>query len=230
MAQPDGINSAEAADLYRQAQRVHATDVADRLRAAGYPANTHAIDMLVREARTVAQIRAITSRNVTRLRLKRVEKLRERVCAAEARLQMAGDSGTARGGAAGGDSEDAGLFQGSSGGAANVALRLSMVPVTLASVVGGASYFAKLAYVWIFALLFNRRKCWIPPAKLKIGVDVINGHMSILGGRKGCRFQPESWTYRVAWKPRPPRVSTPKSLSVIWRSAPGLKPCMMGLA
>ncbi|WP_421703206.1 hypothetical protein [Aliiroseovarius sp.] len=187
MARPDGISSSDAADLYRRAQRVSPPDVADRLREAGYPANTHAVDMLIREARTVAQNRLVMSQNVTRLRLRRVEKLRERVCAAEARLEMAGNGSKTHGGA-GPSGDEAGLFTGS-GGAGNVALRLGMVPVTLVSVVG-TIYLMRLGYVWIFALLFNRRKCWVP-ARLKIGVDVIPGHMSILG-RKGCRFQPES--------------------------------------
>ena len=187
VGRPGALGSAQAADLYRHAQRVHPSDVANRLRAAGYPANTHAVDMLIKEARAVAQRRRVASHNVTRMRIRRVEKLRERVCAAEARLQMAGNSGQTRG-AAGGESDDGGLFQGN-GGAGSVALRLSMVPATLASVVG-ASYLVKLAYIWIFALLFNRRKCWIP-ARLKIGVDVIPGHVSILG-RKGARFQPDS--------------------------------------
>lgn len=187
VGRPGALDSKQAADLYRLAQQVHSPDVANRLRAAGYPANTHAVDMLIMEAREVAQRRRVTSHNVTRMRIRRVEKLRERVCAAEARIRMAGDSEKSRS-AGGGDSDDSGLFQGG-GGALDVATRLAMVPVTLASVVG-ASYLVKLAYVWIFALLFNRRKCWIP-ARLKIGVDVIPGHLSILG-RKGCRFQPDS--------------------------------------
>ena len=187
VGRPTTLDGSDAADLYRRAQRVHLTDVANRLRDAGYPANTHAVDKLIEEARNVAQRRMVTSHNVTRMRIRRVEKLRERVCAAEARMEMAGHAENAPGATGGQDSGD-GPFQ-RNGGAGSVALRLSMVPVTLASVVG-ASYMAKLAYIWIFALLFNRRKCWVP-ARLKIGVDVIPGHLSILG-RKGARFQPDS--------------------------------------
>lgn len=79
MNQSGRLSQPMAAELYALAQRVAPPAVAYQQRQAGYPANTHAVDMLVKEALTVAQRREFTSRHVSAMRLSRVRILRERV-------------------------------------------------------------------------------------------------------------------------------------------------------
>ena len=64
----------------------------------------------------------------------------------------------------------------------------------LAMILGGFStvlllLFASVAsYGWIFALINGRKTCLVR-AELELGLDVVDGHITILG-RKGCRFVP----------------------------------------
>jgi len=135
------LSATEARRIQAQAMVVRLSGVSHRLTQAGYPGNPGAVEALFSNARDVAAHRSIGDRNVLQLRLARARKLRERVCAAEARQGMKGSDGRSQG--TGEQTNDAGNGQ-TERGIPNLSTgaRLALIPTILMSVVG-ASHAAK---------------------------------------------------------------------------------------
>lgn len=146
------------------------------------------VDYLILEAKSIAVRNRITDKRELKSQIRAYDQLVKTAC-----RKQVGESGGAakRNGLSQIDSQQLsshgaamdGSIEPPSASLLFLALLAPAIAAVLYVLTGG-----RLAYQWIFTFALSRRSCKIA-ATLESGLDVVDGHITVLG-RKGCRFQP----------------------------------------
>ena len=169
--------------LRSAAGRVDMNEVGRRLFAAGMPKRRDAIETLLHQAQWFGTPGYAQSVEDLHRQLRRVELLDATICELEKKAPARhanaekGDIGqaTAR--------MTLPALSGTYGTVKRISVLFGAVAAMVLLIVGG-----HFAYVWLYAIVHFRRTCRIQ-AEVVTGLDVIDGHITILGFN-GCRFQP----------------------------------------
>lgn len=177
------------ADLRRLVVAIDYEKLAYALNQLDIARSRGVVDYLILEAKSIAVRNRITDKRELKSQIRAYDQLVKTAC----RNQI-GDSGGAakRNGISQIDSQQLsrngaamdGSIEPPSASLLFLALLAPAIAVVLYVLTGG-----RLAYQWIFTFALSRRSCKIA-ATLESGLDVVDGHITVLG-RKGCRFQPE---------------------------------------
>ncbi|SFL64927.1 hypothetical protein SAMN04488042_101992 [Shimia aestuarii] len=163
--------------------RVDMGAVSKKLFSVGMPNSRTQVDVLLREAQRFGGDRDWFDRKQLRRQLDLVEQLDILVCKLETSDGRSGDRT---------EPEKVGKSNAQmplprqlldSEGMLRMGVLLGVVALMILLI-----FAIRVAFDWAYAVTHNRRSCRIQ-AVVESGLDVIDGHITILG-RKGCRFQP----------------------------------------
>ena len=169
--------------LTRESSRVDMEALSKKLFAVGMPNSRTQVDVLLREAQRFGGERDWFDRKQLRRQLDFVEQLDILVCKLESSDGRSGDRTEPK--KLGKSNAQIPLPRQLLGseGILRMGVLLGVVTLMITMI-----FAIRMAFDWAYAITHNRRSCRIQ-AVAAAGLDVIDGHITILG-RKGCRFQP----------------------------------------
>lgn len=183
-----GSTPAHAAEIGQLVAAIDQDKVAYTLNRLDIPRSRDVIDYLIQEARIIVRRRAVPDRATLRTQVRVYDQLVKQTCRDQAED---GASEKQHNGISQIDAQRPASFGSPRGGNVELepqsiwylALLAPVVAGLLAALAGG-----HFAYKQVLAFMFSRRSCKIA-ATLECGLDVIDGHIIVLG-RKRCRFRP----------------------------------------